>query len=191
MKPTASQLSANTPSTARRLPYIYLAGKIRKHCWRHKLVYGLRDHSWDDGPLFQNEFVYIGPFFVGCDHGCFHNKNSHGAVAVRGDNACPGRDYQAEFDAPHLEVANLCLGALTKADLLFCFIDSTDCFGTIVEIGYALAHDVPVVIAIAPGVATSVDNDLWFACVKACWVIYDAKELELPNYLMRSIRRYT
>ena len=190
MKNSTYRLTNHAHKTLGRMPHIYLAGKIRKHCWRHRLVSGLRDHSWSDGALPQDGFVYVGPFFVGCDHGCFHNKNSHGAIAIRGDNACPGRDVHADFDCPHLEVANLCLGAVTKTDLLFCYIDSNDCHGTLVEIGYALAQNVPVVIAFAPGIASAVHNDFWFACVKARWVIYGVSEQELPSYLMRTIRRY-
>lgn len=190
MKVSSNRLAVKACSEAGRTPHVYLAGKIRKHCWRHGLVSGLRDHSWSDGVLPKVGFDYIGPFFVGCDHGCFHNKNSHGAVAIRGVNACPGRDIHADFDGPHVEVASLCLGAVTRADLLFCYIDSKDCYGTLVEIGYAIAHNVPVVIAFAPGIASVIDNDFWFACAKARWVIYDVSEHELPSCLMSAIRRY-
>lgn len=186
------QTTARTQKLTQSLkPNVYLAGKIRKHCWRHQLISGLRDHSWGDGPLQQNSFNYIGPFFIGCDHGCFHNKNSHGNVAIRGDNLCPGRDLNAEFDAPHLEVATLCLEALDKADLVFCYVDAADCYGTLVEIGYALAHDVPLVVAFAPSIATSVDNDFWFSCVKARWTLYGVSEYQLKNYLDEALRRYT
>ena len=186
------QTTARTLKLTQSLkPNVYLAGKIRKHCWRHQLISGLRDHSWGDGPLQQNSFNYIGPFFIGCDHGCFHNKNSHGNVAIRGDTLCPGRDLNAEFDAPHLEVATLCLEALVKADLVFCYVDASDCYGTLVEIGYALAHDVPLVVAFAQSIATSADNDFWFSCVKARWTLYGVSEYQLTNYLDEAIRRYT
>lgn len=190
MKTSTNRLTGPAPKTVGHIPHIYLAGKIRKHCWRHRLVPELRDHSWSDGVLLQDDFVYVGPFFVGCDHGCFHNKNSHGTIAIRGVNVCPARDVHADFDSPHLEVAGLCLGALAKADLLFCYIDSKDCFGTLVEIGYALAQNVPVVIAFAPSIASAVHNDFWFACVKARWVIYDVSEHALPSHLKGAIRRY-
>ena len=186
------QMTARTLKlTQGHKPNVYLAGKIRKHCWRHQMISGLRDHSWGDGPLQQDEFIYVGPFFIGCDHGCFHNRNSHGNVAIRGDNLCPGRDSNAEFDAPHLEVASLCLEALVKADLIFCYVDTLDCYGTLVEIGYALAHDVPLVIAFAPSIATSANNDFWFSCVKARWTIYGVREFQLSNYLDQALRRYT
>lgn len=190
-KQKASSAKFLTRKDSKQLPKIYLAGKIRKHCWRHRLIHGLRNHTWDDGPFPQGDFVYIGPFFVGCDHGCFHNENSHGAIAVRGPNLCPGRYENADFDAPHVEVANLCLGTINKADLLFCYLDSDDCYGTLVEIGYALAHCIPVVIVFAPGIATAINNDFWFACAKSSQVIYDVNECELPRVLMNAIRRYT
>ena len=186
------QMTANDLTLKQsRCPNVYLAGKIRKHCWRHQLISSLRESVWRDGPLQQKNFFYIGPFFIGCDHGCFHNNNSHGNVAIRGANLCPGRDSNAEFDAPHLETATRCLEAIIKADLVFCYIDAADCYGTLVEIGYALAHDVPLVVAFAPSIASPADNDFWFACAKAQWRIYDVREHELPDYLDEAIRRYT
>jgi nucleoside 2-deoxyribosyltransferase len=82
------------------------------------------------------------------------------------------------------------MAAVKKADLLFCYIDSQDCFGTLVEVGFAIAHNVPVVIAFAPDVASPVDNEFWFACVTARWVIYNVNACELPEYLKHALRRY-
>jgi len=190
MKCRTNRLTAHTSSTTGQVPRVYLAGKIRKHCWRHSLVSGLREHTWDDGVLPQGEFDYIGPFFVGCDHGCFHGTDSHGAFPGCGAGACPGLDDVSTIHASHQEVSTLCLLAITRADLMFCYIDSTDCFGTLVEIGYALAHQIPFVIAIAPGLAESGNNDFWFPCIKAHRVIYGVDEQELPAHLMSVIRRY-
>ena len=170
---------------------VYLAGKVRQHCWRHSLVDGLRNHHWDDGVLPQPLFNYVGPFFVSCDHGCFHNKNSHGALAREGDWLCPGRGELAEFDFPRQEIAALCLRAINRANLVFCYIDAADCHGTLFEIGYAHARNVPVVITFAPGMATAKSNDFWFACAKAVWVVYNVAERDLPDYLVKAIRRYT
>jgi hypothetical protein len=172
-------------------PNIYLAGKIRHYCWRNSLVDGLHNQHWDDGVLPQALFNYVGPFFVSCDHGCFHNTNSHGAIARKADSLCPGRGELAEFDFPHHEIAALCLGAIDKANLVFCYIDSADCHGTLVEIGYAHARNIPVVITFAPGIATAQSNDFWFACAKALWVVFDVAERTLPGYLVKAIRRYT
>jgi len=190
MKSNTKQLINHLHETEGCVPNIYLAGKIRKHCWRHGLVSGLRNHTWNDGELPQENFVYVGPFFVGCDHGCFHGESTHGVVATSESTACEGRDVLAEFNGHRLEITNLCLGAIVKADLLFCYIDSNDCFGTIFEIGYAFAHNVPIVIVFKPGIASETNNDFWFLCAKANWVVYNVDEWELPKYLMTAIRRY-
>src|SRR6185312_10841425 len=76
---------------------IYLAGKIKEHCWRHSLVDGLIDAHWcddqpfgfvDECPVLERaifgEHDYVGPFFrpFGC-HGEFHGKTSHGLLGVK------------------------------------------------------------------------------------------------------------
>lgn len=175
-----------------RLPNIYLAGKIRKNCWRHKLVDGLRGHSWDHGPLVQRAFTYVGPFFVCCDHGCFHNKNSHGAIAVRGGIDCLlGDEIFSDFDYTRRNIVTLCFRAVAKCDLLFCYIDSADCYGTLVEVGYAHAHHVPVIILFSPGIASSTKNDHWFACEMASEVHYNVREEDLRGHLNCAIKRYS
>lgn len=68
---------------------IYLAGKVSKRCWRHKIVRDLRSADWENAPLRSavcvngEAFDYVGPFFVSCDHGCYHGDGTHGCL---GDN---------------------------------------------------------------------------------------------------------
>jgi hypothetical protein len=161
-----------------RLTTVYLAGKIRKNCWRHTLVAGLREHHWNFGPLKQDEFVYVGPFFVGCDHGCYHQVSSHGNGS--------GCTHNQEASQPH--VAELCRTAIRKADLLFCYLDSADCYGTIAEIERAHVYGVPVVIAFAPNIATEKSNDFWFVCTAAKQVHYGVDENQLSTLLKASIK---
>lgn len=161
-----------------RLPAVYLAGKIRKNCWRHSLVAGLRDHHWNFGPLKQDDFVYVGPFFVGCDHGCYHQVSSHGNGS--------GCTHNQESSQPC--VAELCRTAIRKADLLFCYLDSADCYGTIAEIERAHVYGVPAVIAFAPNIATAKLNDFWFVCTVAKQVHYGVNENQLSALLKASIK---
>jgi hypothetical protein len=77
-----------------RKPTVYLAGKIGRNDWRHELVPELRGtvngDCLDPEPVLFDptlridcgDFVYVGPFFVSCDHGCFHGPASHGAVGA-------------------------------------------------------------------------------------------------------------
>src|SRR5581483_9440880 len=86
---------------------------------------------------------YVGPFFLSCDHGCYHGPSSHG--------------YGYGPDAQHRLVSGLCLGALHRADLIFAWIDSRDCYGTLVELGYAKSMGKRIVIA-----GPRYFKDLWF-----------------------------
>jgi len=98
----------------------YLAGKIAKNDWRHKIVRGLgeqfigscgsnaittynvRSKSADEDvmtlqwrPLryaIADQHHYVGPFFVSDDHGCFHGSNSHGFICTYDAEYSPYRD---------------------------------------------------------------------------------------------------
>ena len=71
---------------------VYLAGKIRRNEWRD-IIYQTRGAVWDSDKFtydgFANFFVQVndgltitGPFFISCDHGCYHGERSHGVGAV-------------------------------------------------------------------------------------------------------------
>lgn len=61
----------------------YFAGKINKNCWRHQIVGGLRDSYLPESRVREirmdehGDDLYVGPFFMSCDHGCFHGKDTH------------------------------------------------------------------------------------------------------------------
>jgi hypothetical protein len=75
---------------------IYLAGKIRKNDWRESIIpdikYWIEGHdirsieSIANWPILEGvikeKYNYTGPFFVSCDHGCYHGPNSHGYGAM-------------------------------------------------------------------------------------------------------------
>jgi hypothetical protein len=157
-------------------PQIYLAGKIHKNCWRHLIVPNLRSSTWNDAPINCGEYNYTGPFFVGCDHGCYHGNNSHGNLSLL-DGIC------MSLDATKREVRKRCLDRVSQCDILFAYIESLDCFGTIAEIEHALVKDKFVVVAFAPGVATKFSNDIWFVCCEAQRVEYDVPETNIRQLL--------
>jgi len=154
---------------------IYLAGKIAQNDWRHSIA-EVGNYSEGDsepttwGPV-QTAFegvTYVGPFFVGCDHGCTHGGDAHG----RSGGCVTGGDRS--------RTANDCLSQVASADLVFAWLDEltpdashSSAYGTLVEIGYALALRKPVVVAAArapydPNAGlVMVDrhpiDDLWFA----------------------------
>ncbi len=143
---------------------IYLAGKIYNNCWRNTIVDDLRCgplgfYGYDDihqvyWPVMESsilsKFHYTGPYFVGCDHGCFHVPSSHGW----GEQGYCGS--HTNEDVKNI-VFQLCKKAIDSSDILFAWIDSSDAFGTISEIAYAHALGKKVAIGFA-----SDFSDMWF-----------------------------
>jgi hypothetical protein len=131
------------------LPRVYLAGKISKDDWRNRLVPGLRDAEFGR-PYRCDGFIYGGPFFIACDHGCSHGAGTHGV-----DPGC-----ESSVAPPRWLVPSLCLDWIGRCDLLFAWIDDPTCYGTLVEIGWAQMMRKPVYIGFARHVAS---QDMWFA----------------------------
>lgn len=147
---------------------IYLAGKISKNCWRHGIVKGPMAGlgSCGDSLPFENppEIVpssifglhhFTGPFFIGCDHGCFHGRQTHGAI--------PNKGFQlgaAELSSPQIKAWARCMKGIRLCDLFFAWIDSDDCHGTLAEIGYAAGIGKFVSVFFD---ASKNTNALWFA----------------------------
>ncbi len=156
-------------------PRIYLAGKIGKNDWRHRLVPGLRGHVWADGPITTRSFDYVGPFFVACDHGCNHGPNRHGAV---------GNDYSYDQNYDQDDVIRNNMQVLAAADLVFAYIEAPDCYGTMGEIGWALAKCIRVVIAFAPTINHA---DFWFWAKQASATHSMVRPCCLPELLLAEV----
>ena len=158
------------------MPRLYLAGKIGKDDWRHDLVPGLRNHLWGDGPILTPIFSYVGPFFVSCDHGCSHVPNGHGAVS---DGGCESGFKQSD-------VIRHNMAALAAADLVFAYITATSCYGTLIEIGWALRDGKRVVIAFAPRVPK---DDFWYAAMQADAVHTDVSPRRMKCILSDELQK--
>lgn len=137
-----------------RPPHVYMAGKITQNGWRHDLVPGLRGHLHEEGPLNCGWFIYNGPFFVSCDHDCRHRPGNHGAAGTGCDTA---------YISPEA-VFRCNQTALLSADMVFAYINATDCHGTILEIGFALHARIPVFLHFAPGIDPT---EFWYMNVAA------------------------
>jgi hypothetical protein len=109
-------------------PHVYLAGKITKHGWRKELVPNLRGLRFGQ-PVDCGSYIFNGPFFIACDHGCGHEPGAHGVNATR---------CTIPLGAPtRWTVPSLCHQWIAQSDLLFAWIDAPDCFNTLIEIGWA------------------------------------------------------
>jgi hypothetical protein len=136
---------------------VYCAGKIAKGDWRHELSHEVRcvsgglydepSQAWPATYARDLGFVYTGPYFVSCDHGCYHGNGSHGSGLLTDPledySGCGGEVTSQE------QIHAQCLAAIRRSDVVFVWVDSLSAYGTLVEVGYAtalgktiwLAHD--------------------------------------------------
>lgn len=157
-----------------KLPRVYLAGKIGKNDWRHDVVSGLRGAWGEDlvggaaltdqepwpvlaGAVLNGRADYVGPYFVSCDHGCTHNARSH---AVEG--GCVTLAETRNEYTNKVQIFSRCLLSILSADLVMGWINSPDCYGTLVELGFAAAHGKPVVVGFDQNELGDLVDDFWF-----------------------------
>ena len=140
--------------------FVYLAGKIHKNGWRDKIL----DYSVticgekDIIATKASEYLFsCGPFFISCDHGCYHGENSHGVGAYKIGEEFPDR-CQGK-GTPQALVPTVCMNQINKSDFVFAYIDSASCYGTLCEIGYAIGKGKPVAVMFA---TDKLKNDMWF-----------------------------
>lgn len=142
---------------------VYLAGKIRHDGWRNRAFNQYRDHNLADmefkSLIINGNLTITGPFFISCDHGCYHGDGTHGVGAVR---TLDGEEYLggclgAYFDRD--DVLKICKAQIDIAEIVFAYIDCQDCFGTLAEIGYAHAKGKTIIIKFKNG---DLERDMWF-----------------------------
>lgn len=138
---------------------IYCAGKISKNDWRDSLIHSRRGsdfdltNKWPEIEISSGD-IYVGPYFSpGCDHGCTHGDNSHGWNEI----GCV-----TDYGVPDVKTTTFhkCLDAINRCDIFFAWIDTKDCYGTLVEIGFAKALGKRICIYTPYNFDSS---DLWFA----------------------------
>ncbi len=139
-------------------PHVYFAGKIAKNDWRHRIVSGLRNALYEEGPFDAGGYIYCGPFFVSCDHGCNHGPNTHGVLPMWDLSADPCYLPNEYVQPDRREVARRALEGVRMSQLVFAYIDAYDCIGTIMEIGVAVQMRKPVALCIDAGVG---DREFW------------------------------
>jgi hypothetical protein len=131
-----------------RKPHVYFAGKIAKNDWRHPIVPELRNMQYDHGPFDAGAYIYNGPFFVACDHGCHHGPTTHGVLPASDGSYGPCFLPSEHAQPERREVARRALEGVRKSQLVFAYINALDCVGTIMEIGIAVQMRKPVALCI-------------------------------------------
>ena len=180
---------------------VYLAGKISRDDWR-KYIDGYRPFSMDASDVVDDDsdrnvhmddfekhfgelpviskYPYIqvtGPFFLSCDHGCYHGEKSHGVGAVEWKDisghggtwsGCAGYTFTRE------EVMQICLHQIHRSDMVFAYIDDLTCYGTLFEIGFAKSTGKTVIVMFDK---QETADDMWFISEGADVVfILDSKQ---------------
>ena len=139
---------------------VYLAGKISKNGWREIIVPNIRNVANNAEDVFLAEptttiierLYCVGPYFIGCDHGCYHGEKMHG-VAANSKTICEGIGIEAPI------VPGLCKRQIDSSNFVFAFIDDPTCYGTLCEIGYAVGRKIPVAVLFAN---QKLMDDMWF-----------------------------
>lgn len=143
-----------------RVKGVYLAGKVRKNDWRGGITKKQkrdtdldRDASRFDFEINNRTYSYEGPWFVSCDHGCYHGEHSHGAGANKPEEICMGRVVGEHH------IYATCLHSIDMSDIVFAWIDATDCHGTLAEIGYAYSRGKKILIGFSEEINR---KEFWF-----------------------------
>jgi len=80
-------------------------------------------------------FDYVGPYFTACDHGCAHSRDHpHGYGGLHG---LMGTPTCFSFPMSEEQVRDLCFRAIDRSEIVFAWIDEEECYGTMLELGYA------------------------------------------------------
>jgi hypothetical protein len=145
---------------------VYLCGPIAKNCWRHRLVPGFRDaFCGEEGAHARYDvvtelatitpgFVCVGPWFIGCDHGCAHGQGTHGTEG-RGCLEDPlGRQNRSDVYHANME-------RIRRADAVFAYIDREKALGSAFELGAAMDRGKPIFVGFPPDKPWQ--HDMWFA----------------------------
>lgn len=169
---------------------IYLAGKINKTGWRHDIVKRLRKESvgieakgniFEEFPILRkaifDEHDYAGPYFIGCDHGCFHGHGDHGWGLDEGKHTLCYRGYVDRCTSER-KLAAACLKSIKNSNVIFAYINSSVCHGTLIEIGYAKTNFKRIWVFFE---TEELAEEVWFARALAERVAYGSSKIPDPK----------
>ena len=152
---------------------IYLAGKIESNGWRQHIIDIRNTFCGDDYEpstksinKLKNAYVDVdekcyvtGPFFLSCDHSCYHGDGSHG-LGKGNEYNCYG--YSRCF-LPN-EVIEICTEQIRRADIIIAYIDDITCYGTLFELGLAKQMGKTIVTIFD---TKKRENDMWFIAMNS------------------------
>ena len=143
---------------------VYFGGKIDFLDWRHDLfgrrVGGADDADYADRLLNPEHtedvgggVIYGGPFFVSDRHGCIDGLHGAGEpCGAAGKLRAWGMDVVTSTGRPITrdDIYRVNCARIQRADWVFAYVDAFTAYGTFFEIGYAVAHAIPVALTFSP-----------------------------------------
>ena len=148
------------------IPQIFFAGKVTRDGFRDQITGNSRSMSdgYQEYCYSGHRFRYGGPFAISCDHGCFHYNSTHGMASgwcCGSFKDAEGNDIMVErLESDPRYVVKRCLHQIMTADAMVAYLDSTDCYGTLVEMGYASAIGTPIFVVLSPQMKR---EEIWHA----------------------------
>jgi very-short-patch-repair endonuclease len=123
--------------------------------------------KWVTTPMYRKDFQYVGPYFIGCDHGCCHGDSDHGAGP-----RCIGEELAHNLGSTQHTVVERCNQAIKDCDVFFAWLEEPcTAYGTLVELGIAVGLGKTVIVASPRTEEFHYDSDLWFAFKQADYII--------------------
>ena len=162
---------------------VYCAGKISKNDWRRVSSpnYGVLEDRDQELAIRHGgvDWVYVGPWFRGCDHGCTHVPNAHAAIYECSSGDRRPLSYYTDSGPPGLHASQRAvlrnsLHQIAKCDVFYVRLDSAEAFGTFTEVGYAYALGKPLYVDV---VDAHIAKDLWFLLRMALETKHDERIL--------------
>lgn len=147
-------------------PRIYFAGKIGPDDWRNEILPS-RPHlrlAPCDPELFAarysedcGRFEYGGPFFadhnhVSVDetlHGVYDKYEIESVYGIRSAKDARWKIWKVNKER------------IERADAMFAYIDSPDCYGTLIEIGMAQASGLPFAVGFSKRLKKETVHEMW------------------------------
>ena len=184
------------PWCRRKVKSFYLAGKITGTNWRDEIVSGWSDprsesfgsHDCESGlwrdvqsgcTVMGIALRYAGPWWkdVLGGHGV---ASSNSGPHAYGDEYMGLDDYaMRQYAADRKEVRDNVVRSVSRADMVFAWIDSGDCYGTIFEIGYARALNKVVVVGVSESFKAEA-TAMWLP-LEGCYCLHGSCALDVWN----------
>jgi hypothetical protein len=118
---------------------VFFAGKIGPDDWRTELFPKVHELG-GTFTIPNTNFIYNGPFWQDCGHGSRCR--------------CGWRYSDGTFSDA--------ISQIEEADVIFSYINSQDAYGTLVELGYAVAEKKPIFLYSGLNVPLERNDMLWF-----------------------------